>query len=74
MSQVSFKRITPTESRIFADGEHVGDLYRQPDILYPGRHYFVIHLSEDPRGPRRVHDRSRIREVAQTLVDTHPFF
>ena len=74
MSQVSFKRITPTESRIFADGDYVGDVYRQDDILNAGRHYYVVHLSEDPRGPRRVHDRSHIREVAQTLVDTHPFF
>ena len=32
MSQVSFKRITPVESRIFAD------VYRQEDILNPDRH------------------------------------
>ena len=74
MSQVSFKRITPTESRIFADGDHVGDVYRQEDILNPGRHYYVVHLSEDPRGPRRVHDRSRIRAVAQDLVSSHPLW
>ena len=74
MSQVSFKRITPTESRIFADGDHVGDVYRQEDILNPGRYYYVVHLSEDPRGPRRVHDRSRIRTVAQDLVSSHPYW
>ena len=34
--------------------------------------YFVVHLSEDPRGWVRVHDRSRIREVAQHRLDTHP--
>ena len=26
-----------------------------------GARYFVVHLEEDPRGPCRVHDRSRIR-------------
>ena len=51
MSQVSFKRITPTESRIFSDGDHVGDVNRQEDILNPGRHYYVVHLSETPEAP-----------------------
>ena len=74
MSQVTFKRITPQESRIFADGHYIGDVYRHDDILHRGQHYFIVHLDEDPRGPRRVHDRSRIREVAQRLVDTHPFY
>ena len=30
------------------------------------------HLSEDPRGPVRVHERHRVREVARHLLDTHP--
>ncbi len=74
MGCVTFKRLTPRESRIYADGDHVGDVYRLDDILAPGRVYYVVHLFEDPRGPRRVHDRRRIRDVAQRLVDSHPFF
>jgi len=30
------------------------------------------HLSDDPRGPVRVHERSRIREVTQELLASHP--
>ena len=49
-----------------------GGLYRQPDVLDPASSYFVILVAEDPRGPVRVHERSRIRDVAQRLVDNHP--
>ena len=75
MGSVTFKRITPRESRIHdGDGDHVGDVYRQDDILAPGQVFWVVHLHDDPRGPRRVHERHRIREVAQSLLDSHPLF
>ena len=75
MDTITFKRITPRESRIYdADGDHVGNVYRQDDILAPGQGFWVIHLHEDPRGPRRVHDRSRIRDVARRLLASHPLW
>ena len=75
MSRITFKRIAPDESRIYdADGDYVGDVYAHDDILHAGRRYFVVHLDEDPRGPHRVHERDRVREVAQRLVDTHPLY
>ena len=74
VSTISFKRISPEESRIYdADGDYVGDVYRHDDILNRGQAFYVLHLDEDPRGPRRVHHRHRIRELAQRLVDTHPY-
>ena len=72
MSRIACKRIAPDESRIHQDGEHIGDVYAHDDLLHPGRRVFVIHLDEDPRGPRRVHQRHRVREAAQALVDSHP--
>ena len=50
-STVTFTRVGNDEARIHQDGEHVGDLFRHPDILEPGECYFVIHLSEDPEAP-----------------------
>ena len=74
MDTITFKQVTPHESRIYAGGEYVGDVYRRDDILVPGHVFYVVHLDEDPRGPRRVHARRRIREVARCLVDTHPLW
>ena len=71
MPSLTFKRITPHESGIYHDGDLVGEVYRHPDCLHPGSHYYVIHLDEDYRGPVRVHDRGRIRDVAERLVETH---
>ena len=53
MGSVTFKRVNPHESRIYDDGDHVSDVYRRDDILAPGRVYYVLHLFENPRGPRR---------------------
>ena len=73
MSRITFRQLSADEARIHdADGDYVGDVFRQPDILDAGRHLYVIHLVDDPRGWVRVHDRSRIREVAQHRLDTHP--
>ncbi len=73
MSLVTFKRIAADESRIYdADGDHVGDVFAQDDILNPGARVYMIHLSEDPRGFVRVHDRSRIRQVTEERLRSHP--
>ncbi len=74
MDRLVFKRLTPHESRIYADGDHVGNVYRQDDHLAPGRVFYVVHFHEDPRGGRRVHDRGRIRDVAQSLFESHPLW
>ena len=74
MREITFKRITPEESRIFADGDHVGDVYRQDDVLREGAHYYVVHLDEDWRGPVRVHQRHRIREIVEERIRTHPMW
>ena len=73
-SQITFGRVNADEACIFHDGDHVGDLYRHPDILNAGRHYYIVHLSEDPRGPIRIHDRAHIREIAAHRVRTHPLW
>ena len=74
MSAIAFWRIAPDESRVYFDGDHVGDVYALDDPLRKGARYFVVHLDEDPRGPCRVHDRSRIHEVTERLVLSHPLW
>ena len=44
-SQITFGRVNADEARIYQDGDHVGDLYRQRDILNAGRRTTTsIHL------------------------------
>ena len=74
MTGIAFRRLAPDESRICRDGNHVGNVYALDDPLHEGARYFVVHLDEDPRGPCRVHDRDRIREVTGSLVRSHPFW
>ena len=72
MGSITFKRAAQDEWRIYDDdGDCVGDVFLQPDILNPGAHYYLVWLDEDPRGFVRVHDRSRVREIAQRRLDTH---
>ena len=73
MSGISFRRVSATESRIHdADGDHVGDVYAHDDILNPGRRVYLVLLEDDARGWAAVHDRARIREVAEARLLTHP--
>ena len=73
MCHVTFQRVADDEARILADGEYVGDLFRQPDILSPGAAFYVLHLEDDPRAFVRVHERHRVREVATERIRSHPF-
>ena len=41
MSRITFKRMSREESRIYQDGDYIGDVYRQDDILTPGAHYYL---------------------------------
>ena len=74
MSSITFRRVAPDEARIYQDSDHVGDLYRQDDILAPGAVYYVVHLDEDPRGPVRIHERARIRQITEQRMRTHPLW
>ena len=75
MSQVTFRRITSEESRIYdAEGDHVGDVYAHDDIISPRRRVYLVILDEDSRGWVRVHDRARIREVAEARLASHPYY
>ncbi len=74
MTDIAFKRITPEESRVYLDGDFVGEVHRQDDILKPGSHYYVCWLDEDPRGPVRIPERSRIRETVARRILTHPLW
>ena len=67
---IRFKRTLPDHAHMYHGEELVGELTRQPDLLNSGSWFYVIHLFDDMRGPVRVHDRKRIREVAEQRIRT----
>lgn len=71
---ITFKRIAPHQARIYEDGDCIGEVYRQRDILNADRHYYVCWLTEDPRGSFRIHDRSSIRELVEARACSHPYW
>ena len=74
MDRMDFDRIARHEWRIRLDGEVVGDVLRMPDVLQAGAAVFVIHPSEDSRGPVRVGDPARVRAETARMLDTHPLW
>ena len=71
-SIIRFVRTSDEESKILVGDDYVGDVFAYDDALGRAR-IFEIHLYDDWRGPRRVRDRSRVRETAQRMVDTLPW-
>ena len=43
-SDIGFRRVGENEARVYQDGDHVGDVFRQDDILNPGAVFYVVHL------------------------------
>ena len=41
-SQITFAQVSADEARMYQDGEHVGDVYRQPDILMDGAVFYLV--------------------------------
>ncbi len=72
-TDLTFRLAAPDEVRVYRDGEHIGDIFKDEDILEPGRHHYLIWLAEDWRGWKRVTDRGKLRETLEHWVETHPY-
>ena len=67
---IQFKRTLSNHAHIYHGGELVEELTKQPDLLKHGTWFYVVHLFDDCRGPTRIHDRKRVREVAEERIRT----
>ena len=70
---LTFKLAAPDEVRVYRDGGYIGDIFKDEDILEPGRFHYLIWLADDFRGWKRVTDRGQLRETLERWVETHPF-
>ena len=73
MSQVVILSLSDDESRIYKDGEYVGDVYHETDIL-DGEPVHLVHLNEDPRGWERVRNRTDVLAAAAQRIESHPYW
>ncbi|MDE0281906.1 MAG: hypothetical protein OXN16_12645 [Gammaproteobacteria bacterium] len=71
MSRITFRKIDQKEALIYHDGELVGELFRDENLL-TGRPVYLILLSEDWRSWLRVEDRSKVRDCIRQRLRTHP--
>ena len=66
---ITFRRSGDDECTIVVYGQNVGSVTRRIDYATPDRsYYFVVHLSEDWKGPRQVGDRNEIRPTAAAML------
>ena len=73
-TDLTFARTAPDEVRIYRDGAYIGDIFKDEDILNPGKFHYLIWLAEDWRGWKRVTERSQLRAATERWVETHPFY
>lgn len=71
---ITFKRVAPHKSRIYEDGDCIGEVYRQRDVLNPGQLHYIAYIMEDPRRSFRLHGPTSIREIVSQRILTHPYF
>ena len=71
--RIEFHRSDEDEVEIRMDGTLIGHIYKHEDILDSGRHYFLIWLSDDYRGWKKVTDRRVLRETVDRWIATHRY-
>ena len=71
MPRITFQQTDEDEAIIRYDDEAVGDLYRHDDPL-TGKPVYLVLLSEDGRGWKKVYDRSKVHQTIKERLRTHP--
>ena len=73
MSYISFAPTgTRHTSHIYQGPLIVGLLSKETSHVGADGPYYVIDLHGDPRGPKRVRNRSLVVETVKDLIETHP--
>ena len=72
MSEIDIAAIAPEQTRLHEDGELVAELFRDENAFDEEPAVHVVHLSDDPRGPKRVCVRESLIETARWTLDACP--
>ena len=72
--RIEFRRTDEDEVSIYKDGGLVGHIYKHEDVTDGGRHHYLIWLSEDYRGWKKVTDRRVLRQTVDRWIATHRYY
>ena len=71
--RLEFHRTDEDEVSIVLDGSLIGHIYRHEDILDSSQHFYLIWLTDDYRGWKKVTDRRVLRETVDRWIATHRY-
>ena len=71
--RLEFRRTDEDEVSVYRDGDLIGHIYRHEDVLDSGRYFYLIWLSDDYRGWKKVTDRRVLRAEVDRWIATHRY-
>ena len=72
MAAIDILEATPEEAPIHEDSELIGEIFRDEAALEEQPSFYLVDLSEDPHGPKRVYARDNLIDTVRWTVDPHP--
>lgn len=72
MPRIDIAAIAPEQTRLHEDGELVAEQFRDEATFEDEPSLFVVDLSDDPHGPRRIYLREQRHETARWTLDPRP--
>ena len=72
MPRIDIAAIAPVQTRLHEDGELVAELFRDEAAFEEEPSLFVVDLSDDPHGHRRIYFREQCIETPRWTLDPRP--
>ena len=69
MSCIDIAAIAPEQTRLHEDSELVAELFRDESAFEEEPSLYVVDLSDDPAGPKRIHLREHCLDTARWTLD-----
>ncbi|MCY4549882.1 MAG: hypothetical protein OXC28_16070 [Defluviicoccus sp.] len=69
MSHIDIAAIAPEQTRLHEESELVAELFRDESAFEEEPSLYVVDLSDDPAGPKRIHLREHCLDTARWTLD-----
>ena len=71
MTSIDIDAIAPEQTRLHEDGELVAELFRDENAFDEELAVYVVDLSDDPHGPKRICLREQRLDAARWTLDPY---